>query len=274
MVSQLATTTKWTPHYVEKSWSSFMDMNIWTDASKEFETTPIYNLRNGMRPKNLRKRQYMRSLKDVKSRSTRNQEKSDKENIQKTRNWIYPWPSSKKLWRQGETYPSVICSLLFHLQGHIKPIKLRLTKHKKAAILLSLRTAYLVERYRTWIMPVAVVDMPMEFLKDRHLHRGRNASVVLCTHPWKKNIVCKSIKENTKTMGNSIIQKAPQTTLFEKKNSPNHQIVVKSKSKWKVQSSSEKLLTNSVEGSEHEIEDAHLRNQHNGHQNLLEHGRP
>lgn len=180
----------------------------------------------------------------------------------------------RKPWRQGETYPSVICSLLFHLQGHIKPIKLRLTKHKKAAILLSLRTAYLVERYRTWIMPVAVVDMPMEFLKDRHLHRGRNASVVLCTHPWKKNIVCKSIKENTKTMGNSIIQKAPQTTLFEKKNSPNHQIVVKSKSNWKVQSSSEKLLTNSVEGSEHEIEDAHLRNQHNGHQNLLEHGRP
>lgn len=31
-------------------------------------------------------------------------------------------------------------------------------------------------------MPVRVVDVSVEFLKDRQLHLGRDASVILCTH--------------------------------------------------------------------------------------------
>jgi hypothetical protein len=48
-----------------------------------------------------------------------------------------------------------------------------------------------VEGLRTRIVPVAVVDVPVEFLEDGHLHLGGDAGVVLFI--WFKNIFIEGI---------------------------------------------------------------------------------
>jgi hypothetical protein len=73
--------------------------------------------------------------------------------------------------------------------GHTIPVSITVNRaawiHSTAEVRI-LGGGRRVEGFRTRIVPVAVVDVPVEFLEDGHLHLGGDAGVVLFI--WFKNI--------------------------------------------------------------------------------------